>query len=282
MPNSRVPRQAKVITGHSDGTADWALAKRVRLAGQDGRGRFDQRSAAAERWRGGDQSAADFPPATADVLPARTSRRWSASAWLLARPGGQSSAARLIPRYGASQVGALVEYRLGGDAAPRAYVRASRALEGSGEAEVAAGVRLAIADLPIALHAERRFAVNEAGRNAVALFASGGFAAGDPSRFSVEAYGQAGIVGLRRRTPFADASIVAQRRIVERGPLSVSAGAGSWSGAQPGASRLDIGPRIEADFDDGLRARVALDWRERVAGDAHPDSGPALTLSLSF
>ena len=32
----------------------------------------------------------------------------------------------------------------------------------------------------------------------------------------------------------------------------------------------------------GLFGRAAVDWRFRVAGDADPGSGPALTLSAGF
>ncbi len=116
----------------------------------------------------------------------------------------------------------------------------------------------------------------------MALFASGGFVAGDSAQLVLEGYGQAGIVGFRRRTPFADVAVLASRRIVESGPISLSAGAGGWAGAQPGATRIDVGPRLEASFNDGVQGRLSLDWRERVAGRAEPGSGPAMTLSLSF
>jgi len=282
------------------GTAGALPDKWLRLAALGGRWSFNT-SAAAGGWRAGvaragyrdvnlDNSttslwdsrfANSLAVASTALPPTRASRRWSASAWLLARPGSETTGA-LIPHYGASQAGALVEYRLGPNASPRAYLRASRALVDGGEAEIATGVGFDIPGLPVTGHVERRFAVNAAGRNAMAVFVSGGFAAGDPSQLALEGFGQAGIVGLRRRTPFADATVVARRRIVESGPLSVSAGAGGWTGAQPGATRVDIGPRLEASFDDGLHGRLSLDWRERVGGRAEPGSGPAMTLSLSF
>lgn len=274
--------------------------KWLRLAALGGRWSFNTGSAAGG-WRGGIASAGyrdanlgnsttslwdsrfanNLVVASTALPPTRASRRWSASAWLLARPGSATTGA-LIPRYGASQAGALVEYRLTADASPRAYLRTSRALVSGGEAEVATGVSFDIPGLPVAGHVERRFALNAAGRDAMAVFVSGGFASGDPSQLALEGFGQAGIVGLRRRTPFADATLVARRRIVESGPVSVSAGAGGWTGAQPGATRVDIGPRLEASFDDGLHGRLSLDWRERVGGRAEPGSGAAMTLSLSF
>jgi hypothetical protein len=36
------------------------------------------------------------------------------------------------------------------------------------------------------------------------------------------------------------------------------------------------------DMGDGMSARIALDWRLRVAGNANPASGPALTIASSF
>ncbi len=291
--------------GFSGGQGGVSFDKWLRLTALGGQWDFAHRPAASEGWRAGywragtrdAQLAASMTrrsslPVTTGlgieraesepVSLAAGSRRWAAAAWLLARPGSTIDQDAPIARYGASQAGALIEYRVGGDASPRAYLRASRALVGGGETEIAAGMKFAIGDLPVAAHVERRFAANSAGRNAMALFVSGGFAAGDRTRLATEAYGQAGIVGLRRQVPFVDAALVARRQIVARGPLSLSVGGGGWIGAQPGASRVEIGPRIEAQYDDGLQGRLSLDWRERVDGSAEPRSGPAMTLALSF
>ena len=60
-------------------------------------------------------------------------------------------------------------------------------------------------------------------------------------------------------------------------------GAGAWAGGQEGATRLDLGPRASLRLRLGETAsRLALDWRFRVAGEARPASGPALTLSAGF
>jgi hypothetical protein len=289
----------------SIGGPDAVFDKGMRLAALGGPRNFDGSPSSSEGWRGGSwwtgyrdpqpaarmaimRSANDGKRLATSggeapvVPPVPTSPRWAAAAWLLARPGGTIDPGRPIARYGASQVGALVEYRFGAATAPHAYLRATRALGDAGEAEVAAGLRLAIADLPLAAHIERRFSASGTDRNAMALFVSGGFSAGDPRRLATEAYGQAGIVGFRRKTRFVDAAIVARRHIATHGPLTLAVGAGGWIGAQPGASRVDVGPRIEAQYDDGLHARLSLDWRERVGGSAKPGSGPALTLALTF
>ena len=66
-------------------------------------------------------------------------------------------------------------------------------------------------------------------------------------------------------------------------PMRLSLGAGSWGGIQRDASRLDVGPTLRLDLTVGeVPARVSVDWRERVAGDAAPESGVAATLSTRF
>ncbi|MBS1239358.1 MAG: hypothetical protein H6R45_64, partial [Proteobacteria bacterium] len=58
---------------------------------------------------------------------------------------------------------------------------------------------------------------------------------------------------------------------------------GAWGGAQKGAARLDIGPSASLQLKLGeANSRVSMDWRFRVAGEARPASGPALTISAGF
>jgi hypothetical protein len=60
-------------------------------------------------------------------------------------------------------------------------------------------------------------------------------------------------------------------------------GAGAWAAAQPHVSRVDIGPHAELRLPlPGTNASLAADWRFRVAGNARPGSGPALTLAADF
>jgi hypothetical protein len=97
-------------------------------------------------------------------------------------------------------------------------------------------------------------------------------------RARIEAYGQAGLVGVDKPDLFADGAIRASTPL---GP--VEAGAGAWGGAQPGAARFDIGPQASIRLPIGRTAiRASAEWRFRVAGDAAPDSGPAFTLSTDF
>ncbi len=88
----------------------------------------------------------------------------------------------------------------------------------------------------------------------------------------LEADGQA---SLTRELPFAGR--------LSKDAVRISIGAGAWGGAQKDAQRLDVGPTLRADVGiGGFPARLSVDWRARVAGDAAPGSGVAATLSAGF
>jgi hypothetical protein len=98
-----------------------------------------------------------------------------------------------------------------------------------------------------------------------------------------EGYAQAGYVGGRFATAFVDGQARIDRLVARLGKSEVRAGAGVWGGAQKHAARLDVGPSATASFRLGeTQSRVALDYRVRIAGDAAPKSGPALTISAGF
>ena len=219
--------------------------------------------------------------------------RWSGDAWLLVRGGGSGgSSARggLRPGYGDSQAGAVLRYRLMPASAHRlaAYLRIDGALRTpAADREVAAGLAVRpVAGIPVALLAEGRVVRSGSAvrlRPAVALVTE--LAPQRlPVRLEAEFYGQAGYVGGAGATPFFDAQLAIDRPVAQpRRNVEVRLGAGAWTGGQRGAARLDIGPRASARFATGrAAARLSLDWRFRVAGNAVPGSGPALTLSAGF
>ena len=105
-----------------------------------------------------------------------------------------------------------------------------------------------------------------------------------PLRMRSEFYLQAGYVGGNFASAFADGLLRVDRRLVRLGRGDLRAGGGIWGGAQRGASRLDIGPSavIAMPVGDRAGARLGIDWRFRVAGNAAPSSGPAVTLSAGF
>ena len=241
--------------------------------------------------RPGVPAAAPLPLAA----PARANpetRRWSTDGWLLLRRdmaqglSGPFVAGR--PSYGRSQAGAVVRYSLAPSSPlrPLAYLRASTALAGAREQEVAAGFSVRpLPGVPLRVAAEAR--VGETDRGARLRPAAYAVTELPPLELPLgaraEVYLQGGYVGGEFATAFVDGQARIERPLGRLGETELSAGAGAWGGAQKGAARLDIGPSAALTFRLGEgRGRVAADYRLRVAGEAAPASGPALTLSAGF
>ena len=212
---------------------------------------------------------------------------WSLGGWVYGRsgsgtaPGGLAAAGQL----GGSQAGVRLAYGFGDRGRLRAYGRVTLALAETRQRDLAFGLAFApIARLPVDVALEQRVAIGSQGRTALAAMVSGGV--GDvalPHRFRLEAYGQAGIVGARRRDGFADAAVVVDREIARIPAGSLHLGALAAGSVQPGAARVDVGPRLTLRLPEVAEgSRVALDWRGRVAGEARPGSGLALTLAADF
>ncbi|MBX7496736.1 hypothetical protein K3172_12795 [Qipengyuania sp. 6B39] len=227
------------------------------------------------------------------VVPAGLARAkpWRVDAWLLLRQGsaGRLAGSGVQPAsYGASQAGAVMTYRLAPNSRhqPSAYFRASKALVADGEAELAMGLQgRPVGGLPIAVHAEMRTTRSVTGTTVrPAVFATAGIdQASLPLGLQAEGYGQGGYVGGDFATGFADGRVTVTRDVTRRDSFSFSAGAGAWGGIQLGASRLDVGPTLRVDLTIGeTPARLSADYRFRVAGDAEPASGAAITLSTGF
>ncbi|HKR24119.1 MAG TPA: hypothetical protein VJS15_02580 [Allosphingosinicella sp.] len=218
--------------------------------------------------------ASGYPP----FLPATPrARRWSASAWLLLRDDGGGGALAPGGTLGGSQAGARLLRPIGRGLAlsGRLYLPLRR----HSAAEAAAGLDWRpVARLPLHLLAERRQALGKDGRSAFALTLYGGASSELPRRLRLDAYGQAGVVGTRARDVFVDGSA---RISAPLGPVEI--GGGAWGAAQPGAWRVDAGPSISYRLPvRGAALRLQADWRFRLAGDAAPGSGPALTLAADF
>ena len=133
-------------------------------------------------------------------------------------------------------------------------------------------------NLPFSVTAERRQRFGRAGgRNDFALFAEGGlWDRPMPLGFRLDAYAQAGIVGLGARDLFGDGAFTLTRPVWRK----ISAGFGAWGGAQPHLYRLDAGPRLTVAMTRSMRVHV--DYRQRLLGVASPSSGPAVTLAGDF
>lgn len=238
---------------------------------------------------GPDPGTRDFVTPGITPAPARTNR-WSLDAWALVRGngGGMRADGPILATYGASQAGAVLRYRLSeGTRRPtHAYMRINTALGDRRERDAALGLAVRpLAGLPVALLGEARLSQNSAGTTArpgvmvVSEFPPVGLGAGTRA----EAYVQAGYVGGPDATGFADGQARVVHDLAVGRRVSLSAGVGAWGGLQSGAERVDIGPTATLDLRIGeAAARLAIDYRFRAAGDAMPQSGPAITLSTGF
>lgn len=219
-------------------------------------------------------------------------RRWSADTWALLRrdeSGTLVSPGVMPATYGASQAGGVLRYRLAlaSPYRPTAYLRTTSTMGRLRETSAALGLSARpFPAFPVIAALEGRLTDQSGQRRvqaaAMAVTELPVFAL--PMGFRGEAYAQGGYVAGRFATPFADGQFRADRPLVRIGKVATRIGAGVWGGAQKGAARLDAGPSasIAMPLGKGTNGRVALDWRFRIAGDAVPDSGPAVTLSAGF
>ena len=219
--------------------------------------------------------------------------RWRFDGWVVLREGGSATAngaqTGAPATYGASQMGAVLAYRLNpGEARdPSVYLRASRALVEGGETELAAGGAIRpFGKLPVKLHAELRVTERPGQGPAVrpAAFVAGGLeGVGLGHGLAARGYAQAGYVAGDFATPFADGALVVDREVARFDLGRVSLGGTARGGVQRGAARLDLGPSMTLDLTlDNVPARIEADYRWRVAGDATPGHGGVLTLSTGF
>ena len=220
--------------------------------------------------------------APAPVPPLRTGiDRLQLSSWALLRnqqvgvAGSRSLATG--GQLGASQAGARLVYNFNRQLALAARVSSEVGRRGG---EAALGVRLhPLVSIPVWFTAERRQRVGRfgGGRSDFALFAEAGIYQQPLAwQFTLDSYLQGGVVGVKSRDLFIDGGFAVTRPVYR----NVSLGFGVWGGAQPGLSRLDAGPRVTVQVRRGVK--VHADWRQKLAGNARPGSGPALTLSGDF
>ena len=235
----------------------------------------------------------DFAPGLAPLAPlprwraAAADKRWSlavASYWRgndATLAVGPDSAARL----GGSQSTARLTYMVDRSQMLRVYVRAAHTPGRRDGLDVAVGVAVRpLKALPVDIHAERRTVVAGPGRDTTLVYAAGGVDnLALPLDFRLSAYAQAGAADYGTVVGFADGAAVVQREVASRRGMRLALGTMLGGAVQPGAQRIDAGPRATLVLPDvGQGAQIALDWRERVAGNARPGSGLALTLAADF
>jgi hypothetical protein len=219
-----------------------------------------------------------IPAPPAMLAPRAAPNRWQASAWLATRRGAGTGGTML----GGDQAGLRVARTLDRRGRLALYARASAPLTGTGR-ELALGVEWHPWRAPMRFLAEQRIAL-DGGKSGPAVAVVGGVTGIDlPFAFELEGYGQAGAVKRARVEPFADGALRITRPVAAIGEARLALGAGAWGAAQREAARVDLGPTAVTTLPvSGQSLRIAIDWRERVAGDARPGSGPALTLGADF
>lgn len=226
--------------------------------------------------------AQDLRDATAPIalawpdMPARPDR-WSLGIWAVARQG--SGAPTPGGQLGGSQAGLRLLHRLDSRGTWSASLRLSAPAHGVG-GEMGVGVDWhPVPQVPVRVLVEQRVALDR-GRGSTALLAVTGIGPRPVvAGLTLSAYAQGGVVVRDRTEPFADG---AMRAAVPLTP-GLDLGIGLWGGAQRDAQRLDVGPTLGLAVPvAGRRIRLSLDWRQRVAGRAAPNSGPALTIAGDF
>ena len=270
-----------------------AAVARLPVAGP-GRGADPMRVALAllglVRYGDADVSEGDAPllpglPRPIAVLTPATKplpSRWSASLWLVARDGVGIAPGVGGGQLGGSQAGMRIAYTID---RRRRIALAGRVTSplGSGLREAALGVEWQPTRVPVRIVAEERIAI-DGGRSGPAIGLVGGVGpVALPLGFRLEAYGQAGVIRRSDTEPYADGAARMAHPVATLGAVRIDLGAGVWAGAQRGAARVDVGPSLSVTAPLAKHpVRLTLDWRERVAGNARPGSGPALTLGTDF
>jgi len=216
----------------------------------------------------------------APVFATRTGSRWTVDGWLFLRDG-HGDALGQGGTLGGSQAGLRIARALSETSA--IYARISGAIDRPRQPELALGASWRPhAAMGWSLNAERRVALDGNGRDSFALFIAGGIGpqpiAGE---WRLEGYAQAGVVGLKRRDTFVDGRLSITRPVGSGQADRLRIGVTMSGAAQPQVERLDIGPRIEWRPAD-MPLSAALEWRQRIAGNAAPGSGPALTIGTHF
>lgn len=236
------------------------------------------------------QAKVDAPIDTPGVPALLPLRRKPAPAWDIyaysfirakSDPTGLSSSGQ----YGGSQSAFVATLalasRANADTAPSVALqfRGSLAHDNPVDREFSAGLRYKPMDrLPLTIALERRFRHQRGG--AFAVYVAGGDTINLPWKSRLGGYAQAGYVSGEQATPFFDFTARLDRKI---GKPPIRAGIGAWGGGQADIFRIDIGPTISDDFTiSGQNFHASADWRIRIAGDAAPAHGPAVTLSTSF
>jgi hypothetical protein len=221
-----------------------------------------------------------LPPPLVPTPIARGRTRLAGSAWLLARSGPAS----LLDtgQLGASQAGLRLTYALGTARRLALAARLSAPMKGRGR-EAALGLDWQPTRLPLRLIAEQRVSL-DGGRGGPTVGIIGGYGPADIAPgVRLEAYGQAGAIARDGIETFVDTAARLTHPVAHLAGRRIDLGLGSWASAQRGARRVDLGPTLGIALPVATKTiRLNLDWRQRIAGEARPGSGPALSIGSDF
>jgi hypothetical protein len=218
-------------------------------------------------------------------------RRWSGEVFSLLRdpgtPGTVGPAA--LPVLGGGQSGASIGYKFNPLARrPISLTARLNSATGGGNgadpASTQAAVGLRWQMVPaMSINIERLIAIGADARNDWQLRVAGG-GNGQSGRWRWTGYGEAGVI--TGGDAFAGAQGFGGLRVLRLKGSDIVAGAGAWGSYQtgtPDASALDLGPSIATSLPLGRWSlAMSADYRFRVAGNALPGSGPALTIATQF
>lgn len=242
---------------------------------------------------GGESPATDSPAYVLALLgmvrygapepPPATARRWSASGWSILRGAGRGGGVA-TPQLGGSQAGVRIARTLDAHGRLAVAARVAAALD-TRQQEAAVGLEWRPARLPVRVVAERRIGVANI-RGGTALGLAGGIDAQPlAAGFRLDGYAQAGAVARGGVEGYADGAVRLARPLFRTASgATLDLGVGAWGAAQRGARRLDAGPAatLVLPVGDGPRVRIALEWRQRILGNARPASGPALSIGADY
>ena len=219
-------------------------------------------------------------PAAIGATRATSHAPLSVSGWLLARGGASGTVSG--GQLGASQAGVRAVYGIDPSRRLGLTARLAAPFKGRGR-EAALGIEWRPTRWPVRLIAEQRF-VLDGGRGGPTVGVIAGYGPAEIAPGArIETYGQAGAIVRDGVEGFVDAAARLPHGVAERGRLRLDAGVGAWVSAQRGATRGDVGPSLGLAAPLGRRSvRLALDWRQRIAGTARPGSGPALSVGSDF
>lgn len=228
------------------------------------------------------------PPPQDDRAQPRQFPDLSVSAWAIVRPVGSVPNLATNGQLGASQAGVRIQQPLIRNDQQTLIAlnfRVSAPLDKRLGREAGLGLATRpIKQVPIELIFERRVALDRGGRNALAVIAAGGFDDKPIIRkVKMSGYAQTGMVGFARNDGFIDGALRVERALLDHSRTGLRIGAGLWGAAQPDVARIDAGPILAVKQRLGrANLRISAEYRWRLAGQARPASGPALSIGTDF